>query len=232
MSLFPELVQRKETRHFKYYCSQEDSICLDRISNALESNYHRILNDLSMTLNEKVEIKIYPSIKIFHKEVLGAADFPEWLVGTAKSGMISVVSPLNSGPAHDYESILKTVVHEFIHVLVKRINPGRIHRYLNEGIALFEAEQMDKRKRDMVADVLLNENIPTIDELESDFVNRGGYYLAYTIVEYIVAHYGFGKLVGLVRNPLAFQRVFGITKEEFERSWVEFLEKHYSTTRR
>ncbi|NSW89832.1 MAG: hypothetical protein HPY74_03955 [Firmicutes bacterium] len=221
------LESRKETEHFKFFCMEKDVICLENLSGILEYNCKKILHDLNLTLEEKVEVKIYPDIKTFHEEVMEDADSPEWLVGTAQSGLICIVSPLNPGPVHNYASILKTAVHEFTHTLVKKVNCKGVWRFLDEGLALFEAEQMDNKHKVILANMISRKKIPTINELESDFIGQSGFIFAYTIVEYIIKRYGFDKLNELIRNPSDFRKIFNTTEDEFEKEWVEFLNEYY-----
>lgn len=218
---------RKETEYFKFFCVENDELCLEKLSEILEYNYKKILYDLNLTLEKKVEVRIYPDMKTFHKNIVGNIDSPDWLVGITQHGIIHIVSPLNPGPAHKYDSILKIAVHEFIHILVKKINSQGVWRFLDEGLALFGAEQLEDRHKDILASAVLSKKIPTINELESDFVEQNGFVFAYTIIEFIIKRYGFAKLNELIRNPSDFRKIFNTTEDEFEEEWIKFLNKHY-----
>jgi RNA polymerase sigma-70 factor (ECF subfamily) len=217
--------QRWETRHFIFHCDPRDAPCLKEISEPLEKNCRRILKALGVALERMVEVRIYPSLNALHESVLGNAGAPRWLVGIAKAGAIHIVSPLDPGPEHSRENIIQAAVHELVHVLVKNINPAGIPRYLDEGVALYEAGQMDEKGRLMIADIVLNGNVPPLDKIESDFVKRGGYCLSYTIAEYIVHRYGYGRLGSLIRDPTGYERIFGVTRQRFEQEWIRFMEK-------
>lgn len=52
-----------------------------------------------------------------------------------------MVSPYVDKSKEDY--MIKVAIHEFTHVLVRKINKEGVPIWLNEGIATFEANQMD-----------------------------------------------------------------------------------------
>ena len=132
---------RHESKHFRYISTKTDKEILSDLEENLESNYDRIANDLNVTLDKKINVTIYPNINEFHKAT-GYIDAEDWLVGFARDGEIFMVSPLNPGSIHNYESLMKVIVHEYTHILVEKINKNT-DIYLNEGIAVIEANQMD-----------------------------------------------------------------------------------------
>lgn len=50
----------------------------------------------------------------------------------------------------------------------------------------------------------------------------------YTFVEYIVWTYGYEKLNALIADPDGFENIFGLTKDEIESNWIEYITIHYS----
>jgi len=65
-----DLIQlKKETEHFKVYCSSHDIEHLDSLSNSLEKGYKKISIDLNHELSNKVSVYIYPDILKFHKTI-------------------------------------------------------------------------------------------------------------------------------------------------------------------
>lgn len=217
----------KVTNHFKFLCVEKDISCLEEFSLELENNYDRITDDLNYKLKEKVEVRIYPDIDSFHFEVMGSYNYPNWMVGKAGFNFINIVSPLNPGGFHTYNSLLKTVVHEFTHVVVNQINPKGISRLLHEGVASYEARQMDSEKKNIIANSIYEDKVPSIKKLESDFNGNDGYTFAYTIVEFMINRYGISKLNELIRNSKEFEAIFNITEEDFEKQWFEFLNNNY-----
>jgi hypothetical protein len=48
----------------------------------------------------------------------------------------------------------------------------------------------------------------------------GGYKFSHSIVDFIVKKYGYDKLVTLIKTPTDFEKVLGITKDEFQKQWM------------
>ncbi|UNK18638.1 hypothetical protein MNQ98_00895 [Paenibacillus sp. N3/727] len=88
----------------------------------------------------KITIEIYPDLPTFHQAV-GEQDAPNWFMGTMEKNILKIVSPLNPGPEHTYESILKSTVHLYAMWLISDINPAA-PKWMRQGIGGFEAKQM------------------------------------------------------------------------------------------
>jgi len=212
----------KEMDHFiyTYYRNNEP---IDVINNKLENKYNRILNKYGMNINKKIKIVIFPNIEDFQKEY-NLTNYSVGIVATAVNNRtIGIVSPLNPGPVHSYESILKIAVHEFLHSATNMLN-NNIPIWLNEGISLFEAKQINPID---IRQLIKSNQIPKIEELESNFYNNFGYAVSGTIVEYIVSDYSYGRLVKLVKEPNNIQAIFGLNKKEFSSNWKSYLIKKY-----
>ena len=212
----------KEMDHFiyTYYRNNEP---IDDINKILESNYNKILNKYGVNINRKINIEIFPSVDDFQKEY-NLTNYSAGIVGTAvNTRKIGIVSPLNPGPVHSYDSILKIAVHEFVHVSTNIINTN-IPIWLNEGISLFEAKQINPVH---IKKLIKTDKIPSISELESNFYNNFGYAVSGTIVEYIVSDYSYERLVKLIKRPNDIQSVFGVKKSELSSNWKSFVIKKY-----
>lgn len=78
-----------------------------------------------------------------------------------------MVSPLNAESMHNYDSLMKVIVHEYTHVLVGNITPTT-DTYLNEGIAVVEANQIGDSK-DYLKEVAKLNKLPSIDEMKNSY---------------------------------------------------------------
>jgi len=213
---------KKEMDHFiyTYYRNNEP---INDINKILETNYNKILNKYGVNINRKINIIIFPSVKEFQKEY-NLSNYSAGIVGTAVNNRtIGIVSPLNPGPVHSYNSILKIAVHEFVHISTNRINTN-IPNWLNEGISLFEAKQINPVH---IKKLIKANQIPSISALEINFYNNFGYSVSGTIVEYIVSDYNYDRLVNLIKNPNNIQTVFGVNKSEFSSNWKSYVIKKY-----
>ena len=203
---------RKESEHFKYSSTKSDKEALDDLEENLESNYDRIAKNLNVTLDEKIDITIYPNIDEFHKAI-GMEDAEDWLVGVAGTSEVAMVSPLNPGPIHTYDSLMSVIVHEYTHILVMNLNADT-DTYLNEGIAVVEVNQLDK--------------LPSIDEMKNNYSGlEQPYFLSGGFVDFIINNYGYDGIINLIKNPDDLERITGSTKEELEQSWKEYIVSTY-----
>lgn len=118
---------QKKSQHFVLYSCNKDKECLDELVRNLESNFDRVTNDLGHKPQKRIRVNIYPDIENFHiaiKEPNAAA----WVVGSVVGDEIYMVSPLNPGEYHNYDSIMKVLIHEFTHVLTAQINSSLCYR--------------------------------------------------------------------------------------------------------
>lgn len=217
---------RKESEHFKYSSTKSDKEALDDLEENLESNYDRIAKDLNVTLDEKIDVYIYPNIDEFHKAI-GMEDAEDWLVGVARNGEILMVSPLNPGSVHTYDSLMSVIVHEYTHILVGNLNEIT-DVYLNEGIAVVEANQIDNNTKYYLKESTKLDKLPSIDEmknkyseLEQPYAFTGGF------VEFLIGDYGYYGIIDLIKNPDDIEIITGSTKEELEQSWKEYILSTY-----
>lgn len=129
---------RKETQHFIIHYTEFDKKCIDEVSDVLENSYNRITNNLNQQLQEKLIIEIHSDHNQLHK-ALGFSNALEWVRGGLGIGKIVIASPLNPPPGSEFHNVLNTSVHEFVHIIVNKINQNT-PRWLNEGIACYEAK--------------------------------------------------------------------------------------------
>lgn len=220
-----------ETEHFVITYSEADKACISMVSELLEGSYIEISNKLKKQLEEKLTIEIYNDIKQLHI-ALGFSDAPDWIRGGLGANKIVIASPLNPPPGSGFDNVVKTAAHEFIHVLIKKINLN-IPRWLDEGIACYEAKDNNEEWiKSTVRKGLENNTIPTFDDLDTKedfqtFFQKDGYQYSYTIVEAIVNTFGYAKLRSLVKTPDKIVDVFGITKNELQNKWIEYIRNNY-----
>lgn len=216
-----------ENENFKFYSVNKDRECLDDLSNVLKENYNKISNDLNIKLDEKVVIEIYPDISSFHNAI-GVSNEANWVVGIGWDNQIKMLSPLNPGEEHTYDTLVQVLVHEFTHILISKINSDleSIPIWLNEGVATYEANQMNDNGISFIKESLENNSVPSLSEMTSEgFVEVGGYIFSYTIIEYIVENYGYDAVRSLIRNPANLENILGNNISDFEDTWNDYLKE-------
>lgn len=217
---------RHESEHFKYISTKSDKDVLSNLEETLESNYDRIANDLNVTLDEKINVNIYPNINEFHKAT-GYIDAEDWLVGFARDGEIFMVSPLNPGSVHNYDSLMNVIVHEYTHILVGNINPNT-DIYLNEGIAVVEANQIDSNTKYYLKEIATLNKLPKIDEMKNNYSElEQPYLISGAFVDFIIKNNGYDKVIDLIKNPDNIEEIIGLSKEEIILKWRECILSNY-----
>ena len=226
--------KQHRSRYFDYYCTDQDQPALPQLSSLLENNVRLIRRNLKSESREGIIVEIYPHLTAFH-EAIGQPHSPDWAVGYGGEGKIQIVSPLNPGPHHSFDTILKVAVHEMTHVITARMLTQRIPTWLNEGIALYESQTAENIREALLPNIEQN-LIPTFADLDitpdgssdiNTFVDHNGYEYSYTIVEFIVDRYGYDSLAALLHSPQDFTEIFGLNEDEFYGEWVDFIRQVY-----
>jgi len=222
---------RKETEHFIINYTELDKTCIDKVSDVLENNYNRITIIFNQQLQDKLTIEIHSDINQLHI-ALGFPNAPDWIRGGIGVDKIVIASPLNPPQGSQFDNVLNTAVHEFVHIIVNKINDDT-PRWLNEGIACYEAKDNNETWiRKTIMNGLVNNTIPTFKDLDTGkdfetFFKRDGYQYSYSIVESIVKEFGYDKLCNLIESPNNFVGIFGITESQLQSKWVEYIKKIY-----
>lgn len=217
---------RQESDHFNFYSNKTDKESLDDLEESLESNYERISKDLQVTLDKKIKVTIYPNISEFHKAI-GMMAAGDWVAGATIKNEIFMVSPLNPGSMHTYESLMKVIVHEYTHVLVGNIK-YRTDVYLDEGIAEVESNRIDNDAKYYLKEVAKADKLPSIDEMKNNYGKlENPYVISGGFAEFIVNNYGYDKIIDLIKSPDDIENIIGSTKEEIIAKWNEYILSSY-----
>ncbi|WP_420642751.1 peptidase MA family metallohydrolase [Candidatus Leptofilum sp.] len=217
----------QETLNFILYCTDFDKSVVPFIVSQLETDYERITSHLQHQPSEKIIVEIYPNLQSYH-ESIGLRQGSDWLVGGAWSGMMGLVTPLNPGPAHTFDTIMGIATHELVHLIVDEMSDAEIPVWLNEGIATYESGQ---RQTNFII-TSIESGLPAIGDLDfsSGIESSVIYAFSYTIVEFIVQEFGYDTLIELVKLGGGFEESLGISESEFENAWHQFLMAEYGSS--
>lgn len=193
--------------------------------NELKNNVDTISSKYNHYPSRKIIIEMYPDLPTFH-QAAGEANAPNWFMGTIEENKLKIVSPLNPGPEHTYQSILRSTVHLFTMWLISDINP-LAPKWLRQGIGGYEAKQMSQEFiKNTTSGVIRDSAVPSFEQLNDDswdFETMKGFQFSYLIVEFIVEKYGLDALNKIVRNSHDFNGIFQRSESELHEQWVEYM---------
>lgn len=230
-----QIILRFSSDHFNFYCIHRDETVIDTISSLLETTYSNLETLLNYSINDTIDVFIYPDLETFHANAFWPADNPpNWFVGQClEKDVIKFISPLSPGPAGTYESILETSIHEFVHAFNFQIvrTRQRIPVWLFEGFASYAAG-FPQPNRIVIRQRINSSGVPTLDFLDNDshLIDENLYSFNYTVVEYIVDEFGYESLNRFLKIHTRFEDAFGagMTKAVFEDGWQQFVVDNYS----
>lgn len=110
---------KQETKYFEIIYTWSKEKMISKIEPILEENYETVLFHLGgKPLNKRILIKVYPSLKEFHKAI-GWVDTPDWISGRFANSVIEVAVP-----SLDIERAVTLITHEITHIITKSLNTG------------------------------------------------------------------------------------------------------------
>lgn len=184
-----------------------------------------------------VKVEVFHTWDDFSVRTIGFRGFTA--LGACFGRFITLVSPSDSDLRRQDFMWEATVWHEYAHVLTLGLSRHRVPRWLTEGFSVYEEKSFDtawERGMDReLFDAFHNRDIPPAHLLNRLF--RGerilfGYYQGGLMVELIARDYGFDKAIELLRaygddleTDAAFERALSMPSREFDRRFLEFVER-------
>lgn len=207
------------------YAEPKDSSEVERIARRLILCRERVATALKTKDPQTVNVYIYPDHKTLHRKTLGILGIflPDWYIGKNGTDHILITSPGAPGPSHSRESVEQAVVHEFVHLLTDRRNKKMTY-WLKEGFALYLAEQKPE-----ASSVTAHRDITYGEFADTNairFANSGGYYLAYSLIEFLDEQYGWERTLGFLEPQSDTESVLGVGEKELFRQWKAWLENY------
>lgn len=208
-----------------YYEKQENAA--KDVFEQAEKGARELYRKLNLAELETVDIYIYDTQFEFQTKkygLIGALLGLDWYIGDNRGTDVLLTSPANPGKAHTYEECRDAALHEMVHACNSIINPD-MPLWLNEGVALYLTNGNPPANLYNTCKTPSFQDIHTADPVR--FSDMGGYYYAYTYVEYLDATYGWEKVLSLLKtgDPAA---AFGQSEESVYDGWLEYLKIHYT----
>lgn len=228
-----------ESQHFVVMFTEDEGKARE-IRDIAEDFYPKVTGDLGYSPGRKITIWLFESKKDFKQ----AAEAPiqDWAAGYAYPLQARVV--VRDPPAGNDRKINRSrlIKHEITHVIFGLYlgqNLKNVPRWLNEGIAMYAAEEWSySHYWTMLIGVLGNSLIPLYD-LSDDFPQiesqaRMAYTQSCSIVTFMIDKYGIESLrkcISLLSKGQgmdeALANTMGIDSYWMERKWLRDLRKKY-----
>lgn len=226
-----DLNLKKEFQHFSIYYSSADSLIVDSVNQTLQQHYYGILKRYEVKRLPKLDIYIYPSVDAYHA-ALNYPNAPSWMVGSATINKFSIVSPLNPGLSHSYASVMKGIVHEFmhcVHIHIVKNNMSKVKdndaRWLWEGLACYEAGQFVNPKLSGYT----AENFPTLEALNDADTGEMIYDLGFVLITFIKSTWGEKAVLKLIKTNGDLKKSLHTSEQQFNLMWREYVTANYLT---
>jgi tetratricopeptide (TPR) repeat protein len=197
------------------------------------------------TPKEKIRVEIFPDTRAFSSaSTFSARDIEIGAVGLANFNKLMVLSP--AALVHGYRW-LDAISHEYMHYLIVKLTANKAPIWFHEGLAKHEETRWRKGPsylsplyQSLLARALVEGKLihfgrmePSLIKLETADEVQLGYAQAASAIEFIIARAGHEGLKEIMNRMAAkteraasesIKDVMGLTFEEFERQWKEFLE--------
>jgi hypothetical protein len=194
---------------------------VSEISNRLEKNYNRILEDLQVQDMPVVIVKIWANYDKF-------LNVMEMDIGVRYTGATGYITSINEFRLYYTNNAVTDAVHEFSHLVSMQINTNIPNnpRWLWEAVALYETGQFVNPK---TLSYMVSGNYPTLQDLNTDYnsSNHSIYSVGFVLLEYIVDTWGMNTVIQLIRNNGNITSTLGTKVQEFESGWYQYVEEKY-----
>ena len=229
-----ESVRRK---NFTVEYNDRDHKVAEYVAARAEIYQNEIRQKLSLDMSP-FSIVISSDEKAFREH--SGDDFPHWGMAAAQyqGRKILLKSPRFS--RQSFPELASTLYHEMVHLALEPIvRSGYFPRWLNEGLAQFEAEQFDWKKKVLLGQAALYGkfiDLHKIDDVMKFERNRAqlAYAQSVSAVYYLISEYGYhsiGRLLILMHEGLdwneAFEIVYGYAPEHYSTNWQLWAKKQY-----
>ncbi len=191
------------------------------ISENLQDNYQRILNDLQIQDMPKVIIKIWSNYDNFLEDM-------ENDIGIRYTGATGYIFSMTELRIFYNSQVAVAAVHEYAHLVSLQVNRtiSNNPRWLWEAVALYETQEFTDPR---TLSFMVSGNYPSLSELNTDYNNSNHniYSVGYILLDYIVNTWGMDSVIDLIKNNGNLSITLGIDTQEFESGWYQFVEEKY-----
>jgi hypothetical protein len=224
-------------KNFEIYYREEDAAAGTIVLETAAAIYRPVVDIIGFEPVQATAIIVHPTSQGM-VDSLGHSSLNEGAMGVYWAGVIQIISPSSWLYSEDTQQQARMflengpVTHEFAHVLVDYKARGNYPRWLSEGIAQY-AEHKLHGVLWLGSAASFEQTLYTLEELDkfNQLANQNlAYRQAFSLVLYLVESYGedrlpllLAKLGGGANFSAALARVYGISPDELERDWLDWI---------
>ena len=227
--------------HFDIMYYLEEEAHLDEVVAFSEEAYQRLRRLLNHDLSKRTPIIYYQTHSEFEQTHIFPYFLPEGVAAFAEPTVNRLVLPVDDPP----DELLKLLVHEITHIFVYDFfYGGEVGRNLRmspptwimEGLAEHAADNLTSLDEMMLRDVVLMDQIPTINQMTYNSGYFVDYVLGQVVYDYIAEQYGEDGVrifMSEIRRDLGqdidrdIERAFNVNAAEFNEQFRDHLRDKY-----
>ncbi|MEW6618341.1 MAG: peptidase MA family metallohydrolase [bacterium] len=236
-SLCSQQWQSLQSQHFMIHFTQSDKKVALRTIQIAEESYQTITADIGFTVDQRTFIFIFPSRKEFE---LANKGVQKQIVGQACVGKDNIIV-IQSPKSNLNITLEKTIRHELTHIVLGAVfKKGYLPRWLNEGLAMYEAKEWQLVNNMYLGQAYLTDKLLPFSSLtytfpRDDFQTQLAYAQSFDIVLFMINRYGKEKVIKLIKElsygtefNSAFNKSFGMDFGKLETNWYASLKKRFN----
>jgi tetratricopeptide (TPR) repeat protein len=238
LDLFEDTIPKEyvfsTSKSFKFRYHKDEQKLLSRY---LEPTLERAFADMAaryrFTPRTPITIELYQDGTDYSVRTVGLPNLGA--LGVCFGQVITAMSPSNGNI--NWGMVLW---HELGHVFAIQLSSSRVPRWFTEGLSEYETLRADpawRRENDTdLYGALVEDTLPSVTTINYEFVQPDpqrvvvAYFLSSVMIEYIVATYGFDKIVDALarfgkgaETPEVIAAITGRTTAEFDADFKKFL---------
>ncbi|MEA1986276.1 MAG: peptidase MA family metallohydrolase [Candidatus Marinimicrobia bacterium] len=227
----------KKYKKFTIIYNKQDELVANKLTKEIQLEIIRIKKKYNLELNN-FQIIISDSEDKFKGEF--GKDFPDWAVAAAKYPSRKIILKSPSFSKQYIPELRKTVIHEMVHISLEPIIKNKYFpRWLNEGMAQYEAEQFSIQKKILLGRILLYSDYMQLNKIDDvlKFKTRKAnlaYAQSVSAFKFLIDEFGTENykkfLIFLSENQKvedAFKNAYKFSLQEFESYWNLWAHKRY-----
>jgi len=223
--------------HFVFWYAPQDRTAARFLSRRADAIADELSQLIGFTLRQKVLVVLARRHEDFQRFAPDAPAPPSWAVGAAYPERNTILLFLKRRA--DLE---KTFRHEVHHILLDQAFQGstRVPRWLDEGLALLQADEWSLQRLATMTQAVLSKKIIPMEELTTAFPDDPeradiAYCQSFYFISFLKAQFGddaFKKFLHAYSGhrdfPAALRSAYGCPWEELQSRWLDYMKLRFS----